>query len=146
MREVADLQVRKYDSEVRVIYADTDAMGIAYHTNYIKWFEVGRTEMLRQMGLPYKVLEEKGIWLPVASVACEYKSPARYDDLLSIASWVGKLGGVSMVIRYEITNKETGELLVTGDTRHGITTPALKPLRLQKEFPEIHAFFLNGVK
>jgi acyl-CoA thioester hydrolase len=135
------LAAQKYYTEIRVIYADTDAMGIVYHTNYIKWFEAGRGEMMRQLGHPYKTLEERGMWLPVVSVTCEYKAPAVYDDILIIAAWVEKLGGVSVVIGYEITRKETGELLVTGSTRHAITTPDLKPLRIQKEFPEIYALF-----
>ena len=67
----------KVDSEIRVIYADTDAMGIVYHTNYIKWFEVGRNEYLRELGYPYKRLEENNIWLPVASVECSYVAPAK---------------------------------------------------------------------
>jgi acyl-CoA thioester hydrolase len=143
--EVWNLSATKYYSEIRVIYADTDAMGIVYHANYIKWFEVGRCEMMRQMGMSYDELEKTGVWLPVVSVTCEYKTPAVYDDILTIAAWTEKLGGVSIVIGYEITRKETGELLVTGSTRHGITGSNLKPLRLQREFPEIYEMFENKI-
>ena len=133
--------MKKYYTDVRVIFADTDAMGIVYHTNYIKWFEVGRTEMMRQAGFPYGELEKAGMWLPVVSVNCEYKAPAYYDDILTIAAWVENLGGVSVVIGYEITKKETGELLVTGSSRHGITDKELKPLRIKTTFPEVYEFF-----
>ena len=132
---------KKYYTDIRVIYADTDAMGIVYHTNYIKWFEAGRGDMMRQAGFPYSVLEKKGMWLPVVSVTCEYKAPAFYEDIITIATWVEKLGGVSVVIAYEITKKETGELLASGSTRHGITDKDLKPMRIKKEFPEIYEFF-----
>lgn len=67
-----------------MIYADTDAMGVVYHTNYIKWFEVGRCELLRSIGYPYARMEEEGVLLPVAECNCKYRLPAVYDDLLEI--------------------------------------------------------------
>jgi len=132
-------KMKKYETEIRVIYADTDAMGIIYHTNYIKWFEAGRNEFLRQIGYPYSRLEKEGIWLPVAAVTCEYKSPGKYDDILLIRSWVKSLGAATVVMAYEILRKETGELLVTGTTKHGITSPELKPIRLKKVNPDLFA-------
>lgn len=131
--------MQKYYTEIRVTYADTDAMAIAYHGNYIKWFEIGRTEYLRQIGFPYSVIEKDGLWLPVRSLTCNYKSPAVYDDVLNIASWVGKLGGASIEMQYEIFRKDTDELLVTGMTQHAVTDENLKPIKLKKVFPEIHA-------
>lgn len=130
--------MRKYESEIRVIYADTDAMGIIYHTNYIKWFEVGRNEFLRELGYPYSRLESEGIWLPVVGVTCEYKSPGKYDDVLLIRTWIKDLGAATVVIAYEIFRKSTEELLVFGTTKHGITSPALKPIRLSKANPALH--------
>lgn len=133
--------MKKYISEIRVIYADTDAMGIVYHTNYIKWFEIGRSEMLRQAGYPYAKLEAQGVWLPLAGVNCEYKIPAVYDDLLEIHGWVSELKAATIVISYEIYRKGTGELLVTGSTKHAVTDPELKPLRLKKACPEVYEIF-----
>ena len=121
----------KVKSQIRVIYADTDAMGIVYHTNYIKWFEIGRNEYLRELGYPYARLEEEKLWLPVASVECTYKSPAKYDDLLEITAWVSEVKAATVVIRYEIHNKETGVLLVSGNTKHAVTDDQLKPVRLK---------------
>lgn len=131
--------MKKFETEIRVIYADTDAMGIVYHTNYIKWFEVGRGEFLRELGYPYSRMEEEGIWLPVAGVTCEYKSPGHYDDILLIKTWIKELGAATVVMAYEIYNKESGQLLVTGTTKHGITSPELKPVRLKKVNPEFYA-------
>jgi acyl-CoA thioester hydrolase len=130
---------KRFYAAVRVIYADTDAMGVAYHGNFIKWFEIGRTEYLRQIGYPYARLEKEGIWLPVTEVACKYKRPALYDDLLDIVSWADDLGGASIAMGYEILRKGSGELLAAGKSWHGITDHNLKPVRLKKLLPELYA-------
>lgn len=138
--------MRKFETEKRVIYYETDAMGIVHHSNYIRYFEIGRTEMLRDIGLPHAQLEEMGIWIPVLDVACEYKMPAVYDDQLIIRCWVDKLKGASIYIHYEIVRKETGEILVTGRSSHGFTDPNMVPLRLKKEFPEVYERMAGAVK
>ena len=124
--------------DVRITFADTDCMGIVYHTNYIKFFEIGRTEYLRSIGHPYIELEKDGVWLPVASVVCEYKSPAKYDDVLTVATKVEEFKGATIVMAYEIYRKETDELLVTGKTKHPITDATLKPIRLRNVKPELY--------
>ena len=130
--------MKKYYSEIRVIYADTDAMGIVYHGNYVKWFEIGRTEYLRQIGYPYSVIEKEGIWLPVISLTCDYKSPAFYDDILEIAAWASNLKGASIIMNYEIRRKGEKDILVSGKTKHAITDENLKPIRFAKENPEFN--------
>ncbi|MDR2355225.1 MAG: acyl-CoA thioesterase [Clostridiales Family XIII bacterium] len=130
---------KKFYSETRVIYADTDAMGVAYHGNYIKWFEIGRTEYLRQIGFPYAGLERDGIWLPVTELSCKYKRPAFYDDLLCIVTRVENLGGASIVMGYEILRGTNGESIAAGKTWHGITDHNLKPVRLKRAFPDLYA-------
>jgi acyl-CoA thioester hydrolase len=129
---------KKFYSGIRVIYADTDAMGIAYHGNYAKWFEIGRTEFLRQIGYPYATLEKEGIWLPVVELVIKYKQPALYDDILSIACWADDLRGASVIMRYEVKRKVSGELLVDGYTKHAITDPDLKPMLLKRTKPEFY--------
>lgn len=138
--------MEKYSTEIKVIYADTDAMGIVYYGNYAKWFEIGRTEYLRQIGFPYSTIEKDGLWLPVRSMTCNYKSPAVYDDVLRISTWVGKLGGASVEMHYEIFRKDTDELLVTGSTQHAVTDENLKPIKLKKVFPEIHAKIVQSME
>ena len=127
-----------FKCDIRVPYADTDRMGVVYHTNYIKYFEVGRTEYLREIGCPYSRLEDEGIWLPVASVYCEYKSPAVYDDLLTVNTWVKDFKGATIVMAYEITRKETNELIVKGETKHPVTNDRLKPIRLRNVNPRVY--------
>ena len=136
---------KKYYSEVRVIYADTDAMGIAYHGNYIKWFEIGRTEWLRQIDYPYARLEKEGIWLPVTEITCVYKTPAHYDDVLEIACQVDDLGGASMVMAYEIRRKAEEGILVYGKTRHAVTGPDLKPIKLKRLKPEFYSLVMDSM-
>ena len=127
-----------YKTGIRVTYADTDRMGIVYHTNYIKYFEIGRTEYLREIGYPYKQLESEGIWLPVASVCCEYKAPAGYDDFLTINTWVDDFKGATIVMAYEIYKKETNEIIAKGATKHPITDNKLKPIRLRNINPTLY--------
>jgi len=136
---------KKYYTDIRVIYADIDAMGIAYHGNYIKWFEIGRTEWLRQIGFPYALLEREGIWLPVTEVTCCYKVPAHYDDVLEIASWADTLGGASMVMAYEIRRKPAGELLVHGKTHHAVTGVDLKPIKLKRLRPDFYMAVVSAM-
>lgn len=128
----------EHTTTIRVIYADTDAMGVVYHTNYIKWFEVGRSELLRSMGFPYARLEEEGVLLPVAECSCKYKLPAVYDDMLEITARVSEMKGATVTLDYEIKKQETGELLVTGFTRHAVTDPNFKPIRLRDRNPELY--------
>ena len=138
--------MKKYYSEVRVLYADTDAMGVVYHTNYIRWFEIGRNEYLRQLGFPYVELEADSIWLPLSSVFCEYKKAARYDDVIEIAAWVDEMTFATITIAYELTRKSDGEILVTGYSVHAITDDKLNLIRLSKVHPEFHAALKDSIE
>lgn len=136
----------KFETEHRVGYAETDAMGIVHHSNYIRWFETGRNDMLREIGYGYAQLERLGIWMPVIAVSCEYKMPAVFDELVIIRTWVGKLKGASIYLNYEVVRKETEELLVTGTSSHGFTDPNLVPMRLKKTFPELYEAMAQTMK
>lgn len=127
-----------FETEHRVGYAETDAMAIVHHSNYIRWFEMGRNDLLRAIGYSYARLEQMGVWMPVLDVTCQYRSPAVFDELVIIRSWVTKLKGASIYLEYEVVRKETEELLVTGSSSHGFTDTDLVPMRLKKEFPELY--------
>lgn len=103
------------ETKVRVRYAETDQMGYVYYGNYAQYYEVGRVEALRQIGLSYKLLEESGIMMPVLELNCRYHKPARYDDLLTIRTIIDELPGIRMPFRYEVLNQE-GVLLNEGKT------------------------------
>lgn len=125
---------------LRVRYGETDQMGVVYHTNYLNWFEVGRTEWIRKAGLTYRELEEKGVLLPVTDAVLSYKKPARYDDVVEIRTRIKELGAVRLAFAYEIIRVSDGELLVSGETMHVFTNKELKPIRLAKTEPEIYAW------
>jgi acyl-CoA thioester hydrolase len=133
----------EHKTQIRVIYADTDAMGVVYHTNYIKWFEVGRSELLRSLGYPYVRMEEEGVLLPVAECSCKYRSPAVYDDVLEITARIAEMKGATVTLEYEIRKQVTGELLVTGSTKHAITDPSFKPIRLRDKNPVLHELLMK---
>ena len=102
----------------RVIYGDTDQMGVAYYANYLRWFEMGRTELLREIGLPYSSIEEKGFFFPVIEASCRYLKPARFDDEIAIETTLAALSRVTLEFSYRISRKSDGQLLAEGTTRH----------------------------
>ena len=103
---------------IRVRYADTDQMGFAYYGNYLRWFEVGRAELLRSLGRSYREIEDQGVRLPVLAAHCRYLRPARYDDLLAVETGVLVLGRAQVRFGYRIILSETGERLAFGWTEH----------------------------
>lgn len=102
-----------FDLKVRVRYAETDQMGVVYHGNYAQYFEMGRVEWLRNLGVSYKWMEENGVMLPVVTLNMNYKRPAKYDDLLTVRTIFKSQTSVKIEFDYEIYN-EANELLTTG--------------------------------
>jgi acyl-CoA thioester hydrolase len=107
--------MKEFVFQVRVRYAETDQMGVVYHGNYAQYFEMGRVEWLRKLGVSYKWMEESGVMLPVVSLTMNYRKPAKYDDLLSIKTILKSQTGVKIEFDYEIYN-ENKELLTTGNS------------------------------
>lgn len=116
--------------KIRAIYADTDAMGIVYHTNYIRWFEIGRTELLRNMGIVYSEMEAAGFNLPLTEVYCHYNLPARYDDLVLVETEIAHVKWVSMKFTYCIWDENRENLLTEGYTVHACTDRNGKIVRI----------------
>jgi acyl-CoA thioester hydrolase len=102
----------------RVIYGDTDNMGVAYYANYLRWFEIGRTEMFRSLGLAYREIESRGLLLPVSEAHCRYLAPARYDELLAIDTSLDPAIRAGMKFDYRISADEGERVLATGYTKH----------------------------
>jgi acyl-CoA thioester hydrolase len=122
LREVARL---------RVIYGDTDQMGMVYYGNYLRYFEVARNEYLRLLRFPYRAFEEThGLRLPVVEATVRYRRPARYDDELALSATVPEVGGASARFVYEIRRLPDGELLVEGHTVHACIDAAGKVSRI----------------
>ena len=120
----------------RVNYHETDKMGITHHSNYIKWMEEARIHFLNQIGFGYAKLESDGIISPVIAVECQYKQPTTFDDEVCIAVSVEEFKGVRLTIRYVMTNKKTGNVVLTGTTKHCFVDANGKPIILKKQFPE----------
>lgn len=111
-----------HEFEVRVTYADTDKMGIIYYANYFKYFELGRTELLRSLGVRYRDLEvQRKLFLPCVETGCRYLAPSRYDDLLVVRTFLSALGRASVRFENEIYDRELdNKLVATGFSRHAI--------------------------
>ena len=102
----------------RVIYADTDNMGIAYHANYFRWFEIGRTELFRKCGLPYREIEKQGYFLPIAEAGCRFRAPARYDDLLVIETALDSSYRAALQCNYTVFGEDGQGIVAEGFTKH----------------------------
>jgi len=114
----------------RVRYAETDAMGIAHHSSYVIWLEMGRTEFMRAYGFTYRQLEESGVVMPVLELNVRYKRAAVYDDELCIATWLEELTRTRIKLAYSITRTSDDLLLTEAYTLHTFTTPDGRPLRI----------------
>ncbi len=128
-------------TRLRVRYADTDQMGFAYYANYLVWFEVGRTEMLRAIGLPYAEIEKEEIALPVLEAHCTYRKSARYDQMLRVVSRLKEMPRVSLRIDYEIFD-DAEQLLAEGYTTHAFINQEGRPVRPPQMFmAKVREFF-----
>ncbi|MGH9400073.1 MAG: acyl-CoA thioesterase [Thermoanaerobaculia bacterium] len=119
---------RVVETPLRVRYSETDKMGVVYHAHYIVWFEVGRTEYCRAAGLPYRAMEEAGLWILVTGVTCRYRQPARYDDALCVRASMAELGSRGLSFDYEIV-RGGEEILADGTTRHLFASQDGRPRR-----------------
>jgi acyl-CoA thioester hydrolase len=122
---------------VRVRYAETDRMGVVYYANYLVWFEVGRTEWLRETGWTYRAMEDEGLGLPVIEVRCEYKQSARYDDELEIRT-VGRLvSAVRLRFDYELIRRADEVLVAVGHTVHATVDGTGRPVRVPAHIKQL---------
>ncbi len=122
------------DCEVRVRYAETDQMGVAYYANYLVWFEVGRSEFCRKRGFCYADLEASGFKLVVTDAHCRYRNAARYDETITVRTWLRGMNSRMITFGYQILRKEKEEVIAEGETRHLCIDSNGKPKSLPKEF------------
>jgi acyl-CoA thioester hydrolase len=131
------------EARVRVRYAETDQMGVVYHSNYLIWFEVGRVELIRQLGLDYKRLEEEyGCGITVVDVHVRYRAPARYDDELVVQTTLLAARGPVIRFGYKILREEDGVLLCEGETMHVVVGRDMKKRSLPPKYAERFAAHL----
>lgn len=126
------------ETKIRVRYADTDQMKMVYYAKYFEYFESGRSDLLRDIGLPYPEIERMGFYLPVIEAHAKYHKSARYDDLIKVTTMLRDKPLARVRLEYAVHNDETGELLVEGHTVHSFIDAATrKPTRAPGRFSEI---------
>lgn len=127
-------------TEIRVRYADTDQMQFVYNGKYLEYFEIGRTEMLREIGLPYSRIEKEGYQLPVLEAHVKYIVPAYYDELIIVKSFLKEYPTLKIHIEYKITRKNMADLIAEGFTLHAFIK------KESKRLVRPPAFFIDSVK
>jgi acyl-CoA thioester hydrolase len=141
---MSETDARVVESRVRVRYAETDQMGVVYHANYLVWFEIGRVELIRCLGLSYKQMEaEENCMIAVVEATARYRAPARYDDDLVIQTRL--TASRSSVIRfgYKVIRVADDVLLCEGETIHVVVDRAMKKTRLPEKYAERFAAYLT---
>jgi acyl-CoA thioester hydrolase len=137
MSDVERVRERGFaETRVRVRYAETDQMGVVYHANYLVWFEVGRVEFIRQMGMDYRTMEqEENAMIAVVEATARYKAPARYDDELIVRTSLAGVRGSIVRFRYAVVRAADEMLLCEGETVHLVVDREMK----KREMPERYA-------
>lgn len=130
--------------EIEVRYAETDQMGVVYHANYLIWMELGRTQLIKELGFNYAEMEKDGIISPVIDIQASYKKPLRYGQTATIKTWVDEYDGFRSVYKYEIYNGE-GELALTGSSRHVLVKREnFRPISLKRTYPDWHEAYMRA--
>ncbi|HHV60227.1 MAG TPA: acyl-CoA thioesterase [Clostridiaceae bacterium] len=134
-------------SETKLIvrYAETDKMGIVHHSNYLVWFEAGRTDFVKKLGMSYSDIESMGIMLPLIELNCKFYGSATYEDEITVITSIKDITYTRIYFNYEILKKGCPKPIVTGETVHVWTNTGLKPVNLKKYKPEIYNL-LAGIK
>ncbi len=128
--------MKYFDYHYRVIYADTDQMGVVYYGNYFRFFEAARNEYFRALNLPYTDCEKKGLFLPVGEARAKYLAPSTYDDELIIRVSVCRIGASSLQFQYQVIKEETGKVITTGDTLHVFVDKTMRPCRIPENIKQ----------
>lgn len=126
----------------RIKYYETDKMGLTHHSNYIRFMEEARVELLRSWGLDWAALEKEGILSAVTAVRGSYKNGSRFDDVLKIRVFLEDYSGIRMTFRYEMT-QEDGRAVFEGESEHCFLNAEGRPLRLKKQRPDLHELLLG---
>jgi acyl-CoA thioester hydrolase len=130
---------RTTSSTVRVRYAETDKMGVVYYANYLVWFEIGRTDWLRDTGWSYREMEAEGLGLPVIQAHCEYRQSAKYDDEIEVRTRATKVSAVRIQFDYEVVRGADGAVIAVGHTVHATIDRQGRPVRLPERVKDLFA-------
>jgi acyl-CoA thioester hydrolase len=134
------------ETPITVRYAETDQMGVVHHSNYAVWFEAGRTDFIKKMGMPYSVIEEKGAMLPLLELKCSFRSFARYEDNVVVRTRIKEYTGTRLLFYYEVVLTGEDRVLTEGETLHCWTNRELKPVNIKKFMPEVYELIEKAVQ
>ena len=134
-----------YIFERKINYYETDRMGIVHHSNYIRFLEEARCAFLENIDMPYSLLENLGILIPVLGVQCDFKHHVTFNDTILINVSIKSFNGARLVMQYSVTEKISGNLVLTGETKHCFTDSNLKPINLKKHFENVYEKFYSLV-
>ena len=129
--------------ERKINYYETDKMGVVHHSNYIRYMEEARASWLESIEMPFSLLEENDITIPVLGVICDYKYHVTFGDTIIIKPFVKEYTGVRMTVGYDITDKKTGKTVLVGETKHCFTNKNLRPINLKKNAKKFSDKFQN---
>lgn len=122
---------------IRVRYAETDKLGIVYHSNFFPWFEEGRTDYMERLGFSYALLEAEGLFLPLTECRCEFLSGAKYADRLTIRTRIERIRGIRITMGYEVVRAADGALLARGATTHAFVDRSFRPINIARVKPAL---------
>jgi len=125
------------ETKIKVRYVETDQMGIVHHSNYLIYFEVGRTEFITKCGMSYSDMEIEGIMIPVIESSCEYIQGAKYEDKLIIKTWIEELSPVKVIFNYLVVREKDQREIAKGSTKHAFVNNDFKIVNLKKKHPII---------
>ena len=129
--------------ERKINYYETDRMGIVHHSNYIRYLEEARCDMLDYAKMPYLAYEKNGVMIPVLGINIDFKMHVTFNDVIIIKPFVKSFNGVRLTMGYNVTDKNTGNVVLVGETKHCFTDTNLKPINLKKAFPDFYQKFEN---
>ena len=138
------MNVKNHEVQLRVRYAETDQMGVVYHSNFFIWMEIGRVELMRSLGFGYKQMElEDDCHLPVVDARCRYKAPARYDDEIVVKTWLKNIRESVIHFGYELLRAEDGSLLAEGETTHIVADAQMRKTVLPNKYMSVFREAVN---
>ena len=136
------MEKTEFEYERAPFYYETDGMGIVHHSNYIRWFEEVRVAYMSDRGYPYSRMESEGVMIPVLGIDCKYRIPVKFGQPVLIRGKIDLFDGLRLNVSYEIRDKETGKVHVTGHSEHCfVNAKTFRPLRLDRTHPEMADIF-----
>lgn len=127
----------------QIHYYETDMMGVVHHSNYIRWFEEARVELLKNLGISYRQMEEEGIYSPILSIGCKYLDSIYFDDVIEVNIIVEKIGSYKLFLRYEVIDVLKGKVKALGESQQGFVDREGKILSLKKNLPDLYRKLLE---